>query len=141
MSRRHLALAPVPGAAGRSRSRACRPPTRRRELGPLPRPLGFADIVRYRQVFALQREADWAGADRLIEELDDELLRGHVLAATSPTRPATAPATSRTRGLALERYADLPQAVQIHRMALAAAARARQPVAPVSAGAGTTARS
>ena len=87
------------------------------ELGPLPRPLAFADIVRYRQIFALERAADWGGAERLIAELDDALLLGHVLAARY-THPTAYHPTYRELAEWLDRYADLPQAAAIYRMAL-----------------------
>lgn len=102
-------------------------------LGPLPRPLAFGDIVRYRQIFALQRAADWAGADRLIAELEDELLRGHVLAARY-TDPTAYRSSYAELAAWLERNADLPQAARIHRMALGRKPLgAKSPVSPVSA--------
>jgi soluble lytic murein transglycosylase-like protein len=101
------------------------PETETREpIGPLPRPLAFADMVRYRQIFSLQRAARWAEADRLIAELDDDLLLGHVLAGRylDPTYRS-----SYVELVAwLERYADLPQAERIHRLALSK----RPPKAP-----------
>ena len=42
--------------------------------------LSEADTRRYREIFALQTEGDWTAADELIEQLDEKLLLGHVLA-------------------------------------------------------------
>ncbi|HEX6015713.1 MAG TPA: hypothetical protein VFY87_28695, partial [Geminicoccaceae bacterium] len=86
-------------------------------LGPLPRPLAFGDIVRYRQIFALQGEAKWAEADRLAAGLDDDLLLGHVLAERY-THPTAYRSSYAELAAWLERYADHPQAAAIHRLAL-----------------------
>jgi soluble lytic murein transglycosylase-like protein len=87
------------------------------QLGPLPRPLSFKDIVRYRQIFSLQDQAKWAEVDRLIAEVNDDLLLGHVLAERylHPTAYRSSYAELATW---LERYADLPQAARIYRLAL-----------------------
>ena len=46
----------------------------------LDHPLSGADAKRYRKIFALQTAGDWTAADKLIEELDEKILLGHVLA-------------------------------------------------------------
>lgn len=46
----------------------------------LPRVLGVADVERYRKIFRLQQAGDWKKADKLIAELQDTLLLGHVQA-------------------------------------------------------------
>ncbi len=103
-------------------------------MSPLPRPLTFGDTVRYRQIFALERAADWDGADRLIAGLDDQLLRGHVLAVRY-THPTAYRSSYAELASWLERYADLPQATRIHRMALdRRPAGAKRPMAPMGAG-------
>lgn len=87
------------------------------QLGPLPRPLGFSDIVRYRQIFALQHEAAWSEADQLIAQLEDSMLLGHVL-ADRYLRPSTYRSSYVELTAWLERYADLPEAPLIYRMAV-----------------------
>jgi soluble lytic murein transglycosylase len=100
-------------------------------LGPLPRPLAFGDIVRYRQIFALQHEAKWAEADRLAAGLDDGLLLGHVLAERY-THPTAYRSSYAELAAWLGRHADHPQAAAIHRLALSRkpphAPEARAPV-------------
>jgi hypothetical protein len=99
-------------------------------LGPLPRPLAFGDIVRYRQIFALQRETRWAEADRLAAGLDDDLLLGHVLAERY-VHPTAYRSSYAELAAWLERYADHPQAPVIHRLALSRKpSDAPQPRAP-----------
>lgn len=88
--------------------------------GALPEPpgiLGEGDVARYRRIFALQEDGRWPEAKRLIAQLEDRLLMGHVLAQRylHPTKYR-----SRYSELArwLERYADHPQARRIYRLAL-----------------------
>src|SRR5271163_149122 len=40
-------------------------------------PLTASDTIRYRSIFALQRDGKWQEAERLIQALDDKLLLGH----------------------------------------------------------------
>jgi soluble lytic murein transglycosylase len=42
--------------------------------------LTAADRARYRKIFSIQKRGDWRNADRLIKQLNDKLLLGHVLA-------------------------------------------------------------
>lgn len=90
-------------------------------LGPLPHPLGYADIARYRQIFAFQRDAAWDDADRLIDELDTPLLLGHVMAYRY-LHPSAYRSTYVELAAWLDLYADLPEAAEIYRLA-----RTRQP--------------
>ncbi len=46
----------------------------------LPQPLDPLNADRYRQIFRLQAVGDFTNADRLISDLDDPILLGHVLA-------------------------------------------------------------
>ena len=100
----------------------------------LPRGLAAADLARYRQIFALQRQRDWPRAERLIGELEDDLLLGHVLAARYLAPKSPRADYAELAGW-LERWADLPQAPRIHKLALgrkpagAAKPRAPEPVA------------
>jgi soluble lytic murein transglycosylase-like protein len=129
-----LTLQARPGAAQEAEVRVARltPEAEvQEELGPLPRPLAFADIVRYRQIFTLQDEAKWAEADRLMARVENDLLLGHVQAERylNPTyRSSYAELVAW-----LDRHADLPQAARIHRLALAKRpAKAPRPPEPAS---------
>ena len=46
----------------------------------LPRPLSASDAELYQQIFALQDDGEIKGAAKLIKQLDNQLLMGHVLA-------------------------------------------------------------
>jgi hypothetical protein len=46
----------------------------------LPRPLSASDTELYQQIFALQDDGEIKGAAKLIKQLDNQLLMGHVLA-------------------------------------------------------------
>ncbi len=83
---------------------------------PLPEVLSRADAERYRDAFDLQKRGEWRAADRLIAALDDDLLRGHLLAQRylHPTHYRSEYAELRDWMAA---YADLPQAGRIHRLA------------------------
>jgi hypothetical protein len=82
----------------------------------LPHPLHAADADRYRAIFRLQEGGDWPGADRLIGQLGNRLLLGHVLAQRYLHPTAYRSAYPELREW-LERYADLPEAQQIYRLA------------------------
>ena len=96
----------------------------------VPRAIGAADLDRYRRIFALQRDRDWSGAERLIGEIEDDVLLGHALAARylAPRSPRASYAELADW---LDRYGDLPQAPRIYKLALsrkpADAAKPRQP--------------
>jgi peptidoglycan lytic transglycosylase len=79
--------------------------------------LSAADIERYRTIFAVQADGDWAAADDLIAQLENDILLGHVLAQRylHPTHYR-----SRYQELAqwLARYADHPDAPRLYRLAL-----------------------
>lgn len=97
----------------------------------LEHPLGREDMARYRLIFKFQEDGRWAEADRVIARLSNRLLMGHVLAQRylHPTKYR-----SRYEELAawLDTYADHPQAVRIHRLALRRKPRgAPAPATPV----------
>lgn len=83
----------------------------------LPKPLDAVNADRYRDIFRLQAAGDFRAADRVIEELTDQSLLGHVLADRylSPTY------ISRPKELAdwLRRYDTLAEARAIYQLALA----------------------
>jgi hypothetical protein len=87
----------------------------------LPKPLDAVNADRYRDIFRLQAADDFRAADRIIEELTDQSLLGHVLADRylSPTY------ISRPKELAdwLRRYGTLADARAIYQLALAKGAR------------------
>lgn len=83
---------------------------------PAPKPLGTADLARYREIFGHTRAGRWAAADRGLRRLDDPLLVGHALAERylHPTAYRSSyPELKRW----LDRYAALPQAERIYRLA------------------------
>lgn len=82
----------------------------------LPSPLDAVNADRYRQIFRRQAAGDFAGADRLISDLDDPLLLGHVLA----DRYLSTSYKSKAKELSdwLSAYAGLPEAKLIYRLAL-----------------------
>ncbi len=98
----------------------------------LPRGLAPADLERYRKIFALQRQREWDRAERLIGELEDDLLLGHVLAGRflGPKSPRAAYGELADW---LNRFSDLPQASRVYKLAMsrkpASAAEPRIPEA------------
>jgi soluble lytic murein transglycosylase len=78
--------------------------------------LGARDIQRYRKIFALQDQAEWAGADQLIARLEDRVLLGHVLYQRymHPTGYRSNFAELRAW---LDAYADHPDAERVYRLA------------------------
>ena len=83
----------------------------------LPKPLDAVNADRYRDIFRLQAAGDFRAADRIIEELTDQSLLGHVLADRylSPTY------ISKPKELAdwLRRYNTLAEARAIYLLAVA----------------------
>jgi len=79
--------------------------------------LSGADVDRYREIFRVQETGQWKRANRLIKELDDPLLLGHVLAQRylHPTKYR-----SRYKELKdwMALYADHPDARRIYKLAL-----------------------
>jgi peptidoglycan lytic transglycosylase len=94
--------------------------------------LSAADAATYRRIFALGDEGAWKAVDRLIDELHDPLLLGHVLAQ----RYLHARYRSRYDELSrwLARYADHPDASRIYSLAnrRKPAARASKRVKPLA---------
>jgi soluble lytic murein transglycosylase-like protein len=83
----------------------------------LPRVLSARDVDRYRQIFALQEDGGWDKADRLIAQLDDRRLLGHV-----QYQRYMHPTDYRSSFPELRRwlasYADQPGAERIYRLAM-----------------------
>ena len=88
---------------------------------PPPRPANVAaselpDAVLYKNIFALQNNAKWNRADRLIRQLDDEILMGHVLFQRY-MHPTGYRARWRELRDWLKAYADHPRAWQVYKLA------------------------
>lgn len=79
--------------------------------------LSQGDIDRYRGIFAAQQLADWNTADRLIDQLSDRILMGHVLAQRY-MHPTSWHSSFAELSAWLVNYADHPDADRIYRLAL-----------------------
>ncbi|MGH6901490.1 MAG: lytic transglycosylase domain-containing protein [Geminicoccaceae bacterium] len=113
----------LPGMAATEQAAATARPGLR-SLG-APPPLGTRDIQLYEQILTLQERADWADADRLIAQLDDQVLLGHVLYQRY-MHPTGYRSRFEELSAWLEQYADHPDADRVYRLAL----RRRPPGAP-----------
>jgi soluble lytic murein transglycosylase-like protein len=71
------------------------------------------DAGLYRSIFALQEKGDWKEADKLIAQLSDKRLMGHVMADRYQRRPAT---LEELQGW-LTIYRDLPEADDLYEQA------------------------
>jgi hypothetical protein len=103
-------------------------------MGPdgLPPVLDTRDAELYRRIFAVQVSGRWAEADKLIAQLSDRRLMGHVLA-----QRYLHPTAYRSKYLELkewmDHYADHPQAKRIYKLALKRRpANYRRPQPPAS---------
>ncbi len=96
----------------------------------LPKPLSKRDAELYEQIFAVQEQGRWKDADRLIARLNDDVLMGHVMA-----QRYLHPTAYRSRYKELKdwlaKYADLPQAPRIYKLALTRRGTASYPKKPV----------
>ncbi|MEM7222043.1 MAG: lytic transglycosylase domain-containing protein [Pseudomonadota bacterium] len=101
-----LALALLPGAARATL-----------DSQGLPSVLSHQDEQHYRQIFELQEAGKWQAADKLIKQLDDQRLMGHVL-----FQRYMHPTAYRSRYTELkhwmDHYADHPEAKRIYRLAV-----------------------
>jgi soluble lytic murein transglycosylase len=88
-----------------------------RHLTGLPPHLGARDVALYRQIFTLQDGAEWAQADRLIAELNDPVLLGHVLYQRYMHPTGYRSQFAELSGW-LELYADHPDADRVYSLAL-----------------------
>jgi len=71
----------------------------------------------YRRIFALQSSGQWAQADDLMGKLSDKSLAGHVLAQRY-LNPSSPRASFNQLSEWLDRYADLPDADRVYKLAL-----------------------
>ncbi len=96
----------------------------------LPLILTRADVARYREVFALQHEAKWDAADRVIRRIQDPILMGHVKAQRLLAPHGYRSHYDELRDW-LAQYRDEPDAARIYWLALhRKARRAPAPVRP-----------
>ena len=83
----------------------------------LPAVLGESDRQLYRQIFTLQEKGELTAAAKLISELNDKILMGHVLA-----QKYLHPTAHRSKFSELKpwlgEYADLPDARRLYRLAM-----------------------
>ncbi|NQW02206.1 MAG: lytic transglycosylase domain-containing protein [Rhodospirillales bacterium] len=82
-----------------------------------PQILSATDVETYRRIFEIQKTGKWPQADRLIKQLENKVLLGHVLAQRylHPTKYR-----SKYKELKdwMELYADHPDAKRLYRLAL-----------------------
>ncbi|WP_142850096.1 lytic transglycosylase domain-containing protein [Telmatospirillum sp. J64-1] len=81
----------------------------------IPKPLSVADAGRYTRIFELQGKGQWGQADRLIAQLEDRMLLGHVLAQRLLHPHYKSPAAELVAWMA--EYADHPDADRIYSLA------------------------
>ncbi len=86
-------------------------------LGALPDQLSRRDVERYRQIMELQTEGDWQAADRLIDQIRNPLLMGHVMAQRY-LHPTGYLSSYDELSEWLGDYADHPQAERVYRLAV-----------------------
>lgn len=79
--------------------------------------LSPGDAERYGRIFTVQANGDWGTADRLIGEIDDPILMGHVLAQRY-LHPTGWHSTWAQLSAWMEHYADLPDAPRIYALAV-----------------------
>lgn len=79
--------------------------------------LNRADVDRYRKIIELQSKQDWAAADRLIADLTNPILLGHVLRERF-LHPTGYETTYKELFDWLESYGDHPGATRVYRLAI-----------------------
>jgi soluble lytic murein transglycosylase-like protein len=99
----------------------------------LPAVLSAADVDRYQRIFDLQADGDWKGADRVIHQLQDRLLVGHVLYQRY-THPTGYYSSYAELAAWLREYRDQPGADEVYRLAMRKKPRRdKAPPAPLGA--------
>jgi soluble lytic murein transglycosylase len=93
-----------------------------------PTVLSAAEAARYRRIFLAQEKGDWELADREIALLSDRRILGHVRAQRL-LHPKWRSGFDELEDW-LARYADHPEAAQIHRLAVARAPKGTTPPKP-----------
>ncbi|MFC3674089.1 lytic transglycosylase domain-containing protein [Ferrovibrio xuzhouensis] len=132
-----LGLATIPGASAQQVARETLSPAPATATAAadyqLPSVLSDADIDRYQRIFDLQADGDWKDADRIIHQLHDRLLMGHVLHQRY-MHPTAYYSSYGELAAWLREYRNLPGADEIYHLALKKKGRRdRAPLAPVGA--------
>jgi soluble lytic murein transglycosylase len=127
-----LAIGPLAGPKlAQAAETASLPADTRKSAAPLPDILSKADRVIYSKIFTFQEDGDWRSADRLIRQLDDKVLMGHVKA-----QRYLHPTKYRSRYVELsdwlKSYADHPDARRIYTLALSRKPQNYRPPTPPS---------
>lgn len=92
--------------------------------------LDAADRKLYREIFEVQKAGEWKKADALIAQLSDPILMGHVQFQRYMHPTDYRSSFSELRGW-MAKYADLPGATRIYRLARRRQGNARAPQRPV----------
>ncbi len=92
--------------------------------------LSPADQDRYKRIFRVQETGDWATADRLIAELGDDVLMGHVLYQRY-MHPTAYRSSYRELRDWLAKYADHPGADKIYKLAMTRRGGSPAPISPL----------
>lgn len=99
---------------------------------PLPRVLTQNDVALYREIFAEQEAGRWKAADKLIRQVQNKILLGHVKAQRYLHPTAYRSSWPELRDWLAE-YADHPDASRLHRLSLRRKpASAKAPRKPLS---------
>ncbi|PKR54201.1 lytic transglycosylase domain-containing protein [Thalassospira marina] len=96
----------------------------------IPSVLSSRDAELYRQIFKVQESGRWKDADNLISRLADDVLMGHVLAQRYLHPTAYRSRFAELRDW-LAKYADLPEAPRIYKLAMTRRGSAAKPKSPV----------
>jgi soluble lytic murein transglycosylase len=113
--------ASLPGADGRQNAASA-----------LPRVLSESDATLYREIFALQVPGKWRAADKLVTQLSDPLLMGHVLYQRYMHKTAYRSKYAELKKWTVA-YADHPGAMRVYKLALRRQPKGwRAPKRPVS---------
>ena len=100
------------------------------EASVIPTVLSKKDVARYQRIFELQEQARWKQADKMIKQLDDKLLMGHVQFQRYMHPKSYRSSYSELAGW-LKRYADHPAAWRVYRLARKRQGKARAPRRPL----------
>ena len=92
--------------------------------------LSLKDQELYRQIFELQKDGKWAGADQLIGQLSNPVLMGHVQFQRY-MHPSAYRSSFSELSTWMANYADLPGANRIYRLAKKRQGNAKSPKRPV----------
>jgi len=98
--------------------------------------LGEADRDLYTRIFEVQEDGDWAAADKLIVQISDLVLMGHVQFQRY-MHPTKYRSSFSELTLWMKNYADLPDANRVYRLARKRQGKARTPTSPLPAVSGT----